>query len=171
MIKFQAKKKKIILKRHFHTKKETRNFASGRTKKEAAILRDKCMMFLMFAGLKEGGMKELKNLGYDDYHHDCFIVKHGVSKNYVWELQMRNDFKEKFFAMVTAYMAKDLMSYMRALCYSKEASKAMQILFPDEVGKAMAVRNISMTGTKDDEEFRNNFFLRKKPKLKKKVKV
>jgi len=163
--KFLAKKKRIILKK----RSQSRNPSSGRTKEEAAALRHQARIFLMFASLKESGLKKLQELGYDGYQNKCFIERHGVAHDYMWTLQMRDDFKPKFFELVTSYMAKDLMPYIGTILRGREASKGAQIVFPDEIGKALAVRNINATADKDDEEFRNAFF-GFKPKLKKKVK-
>ena len=124
------------------------------------------MKFLMFASLKSSGLEKLKEMGYDGYQNKYFIEKQNVNHDYMWRLQMRDDFKPLFFKLVTAYMAKDLMPYLGTILHGREASKGAQMLFPEEVGKALATRNINLNGDKDDEDFRNEFFGFKKKKVK-----
>ena len=156
---FPAKNKPILRKKPTpDAKEEYRNPTSGRTNKEAEILREEAMKFLMIAGLKKGGLKQLKKMGYDGYEDSVFIKKNGLGRNYIWDLQMRDDFKEKFFKMVTSYMAKDLIYYIRVVLHGKDSAKAVQMMFPDAVGRALATRSIVGSGSLDDEKFRDDFF-------------
>ncbi len=134
------------------------NCNSGRTKEEARLLRADAMKFLMFASLKEKGLEKLKEMGYDNYRDKHFIEKNGLSQNYMWDLQQRKDFKPLYYELVTAYMAKDLMPYIRTILKGRESSKGAQMIFPEEVGKALATRNINLNADTDDEGFRNEFF-------------
>ena len=159
--KFPPKKKKLSLKKRAQTLKkrpQTPSPITGRTKDESKALRKKAMIFLMFASLKKNGLEKLQELGYDSYYNKCLIEKHGVGGDYMWDLQLRKDFKPLFFELVTAYMSKDLMPYLKQLLKGREASKGAQILFPEEVGKALATRTIGISGDSDDEDFRNEFF-------------
>lgn len=132
--------------------------AAGRTKKQCADLRTQAHLFLMYQAMGDEGDEALRTLGYEGSNNYDFISKHGVSKDYLWVIQQRPDFKQKYWEIVTAYMAKRLPEYLNTVLYGKEASKGIQMLFPKEAGEALATRKVSIHGDSDDEAFRNEFF-------------
>ena len=62
------------------------------------------------------------------------------------------------FDFVTTFMAEDLPLYMSLIAKSSSPDKAAQIIFPQQVGKALTQRSATMTGDHDDADFRDNFF-------------
>lgn len=138
-------------------KQNEKHPTKSRTKEEEILIRKKAYEFFFFKSLNNE--TKIIELGYEDMTDKSFIKKMGVANDYLSEIVHRDFFKQDYFDYVTNCISKDFAAYLiPTLKKGNEKAKAMQILLPDQVGRALTVRKIGVSGDADDEEFRNEFF-------------
>lgn len=131
--------------------------STNRTEEEMLRLRRECYMFLFYASV--GDSNTLKSFGYGGCKDTHFIQRWKVGAGYIWQQVHRKEFKKEYYEFVTQRMSRDLHPYLWSVCTrGKERVKGLQMVFPEEVGKSLATRNISVSGEADDREFRDAFF-------------
>lgn len=180
--KYLTKKRRLVLEKKLKKQKAREEEAkvdyftrklprSNYTRAQHEEFKHYAMIFLMLRSLAKSDptyLEKLNELGYEDSCVQSFEKRHKLPKNYLWNVQNKKGFKAEYFALVTQYMSDDLPEYLLKILNSKSPDKAAQIVFPDEVGKALTVRKATLHGSQDDQEFRDSFFgISKAPKKKK----
>lgn len=160
-MKIKKKRKIISLKNSadkFIPRKIVKRRGNPRTDDEDKIIRKLAYQFMFLKSLEN--WDALKKLGYGGkFNDEDFCKRHGVVDVYLSHIVHRKYFKQGYFDYVTNCISKDFPKYLLPTLYKgKEKIKAMQILLPDQVGRALTQRNANLDAETDDKEFRNNFF-------------
>jgi len=130
----------------------------AKIKEEAKAIRMLAYDFLRLGTLGETGEKVLKEKGYSSYAKKAFIKKHSLGHDYFVQLKNRKDFKGEYFGQVTLKKAEYLDVLIDVLI-KKDPFKAIQVLFPDQIGEILSVRKLNVSNNNDDDkDFRNEIF-------------
>lgn len=127
-----------------------------RTREVSEKLRLLAYDFLRLRSIGETGEKILKEQGYSSSAKKAFIQKHRLGHDYFVQLRNRKEFKNEFFGHVTLRKAEYLELLIEALI-KKDPLRAIQLIFPDQVGRALVNRSLNVNQT-DDANFRDAFF-------------
>jgi len=123
--------------------------------------------FLALQSLGIPGVKILKQKGYAGSTSKDFIKFWEVGHCYLTHLRGRDDFMGEYYKFVSKNRAKNLPRYMDFLHYRDPLSH-LQLIYPEEVGRALTKRNVNVNAEADDDKFLDEFFNLKPKKASKK---